>query len=134
MSIRFAKPEDCSQISSLDKHISKGELLSAIRQKRVFIAEVNGTFAGWLRFNLFWDNTPFMNMLFVLEAHRNKGVGSQLTARWESEMQASGYNLIMTSTLASETAQFVYRKRKYQDAGSLLLPNEPLEIIFIKRI
>lgn len=134
MSTRYAKPEDISQISNLDKHIAKTELLSAIRQKRVLLAEINGVFAGWLRFNLFWDNTPFMNMLFVLETYRNKGVGSQLVARWETEMQTSGYSLLMTSTLASETAQFFYRKREYQDAGSLLLPNEPLEIIFIKKL
>jgi hypothetical protein len=30
---------------------------------------------GWLRYNLFLDNVPFMNTLFILEAYRNKGIG-----------------------------------------------------------
>ena len=44
------------------------------------------------------------------------------------------YHLVMTSTISNENAQNFYRKLKYIDAGSLLLPNEPLEIIFIKNI
>ena len=39
---------------------------------------------------------------------------------------------MLTSTLADETAQHFYRKLGYRDTGSLLLPNEALEIILIK--
>ncbi|WP_278281130.1 hypothetical protein [Clostridium sp. N3C] len=38
----------------------------------------------------------------------------------------------MTSTMSNEEAQHFYRKFDYKDAGSLLLDNEPLEIIFTK--
>ena len=134
MNIRFAESDDFDTISNLDKHIAKKELLSAINQKRVLVAEENGEFTGWLRFNLFWDNTPFMNMLFVIEPHRGKGIGRQLVTCWESEMKSLSYKLLMTSTLANENAQHFYRKLNYKDAGSLLLPDEPLEIIFIKEI
>ena len=54
------------------------------------VAEENDEFIGWLRFNLFWDNTPFMNMLFVLEPHRGKGIGRQLVTCWEREMRQHG--------------------------------------------
>jgi N-acetylglutamate synthase-like GNAT family acetyltransferase len=134
MNIRFAESDDLDTISNLDKHLAKKELLSTINQKRVLVAEENGEFMGWLRFNLFWDNTPFMNMLFVIEPHREKGIGRQLVIRWESEMKSLGYKLLMTSTLANENSQHFYRKLNYKDAGSLLLPDEPLEIIFIKEV
>ena len=134
MNIRFAESDDFDTISNLDKHIAKKELISAINQKRVLVAEENGEFTGWLRFNLFWDNTPFMNMLFVIKPHRGKGIGLQLVTRWESEMKSLSYKLLMTSTLANENAQHFYRKLNYKDAGSLLLPDEPLEIIFIKEV
>lgn len=40
----------------------------------------------------------------------------------------------MTSTLSNENAQHFYRKLGYRDSGGLLLPNEPLEIIFVKNL
>jgi len=49
-------------------------------------------------------------------------------------MKEEGYDLVMTSTLSNEYAQHFYRKLGYKDSGSLLLENEPLEIIFAKRI
>jgi hypothetical protein len=49
-------------------------------------------------------------------------------------MKSLSYKLLMTSTLANENAQHFYRKLNYKDAGSLLLPDEPLEIIFIKEV
>ncbi len=84
--------------------------------------------------NLFWDNTPFMNMLFVLETYRGIGIGKQLVTLWESEMKFLKYKLLMTSTLSNEHAQHFYRRLGYKDAGCLLLPDEPLEIIFTKEI
>ena len=40
--------------------------------------------------------------------------------------------MVLTSTLSNEQAQFFYRKNGYTDCGSLLLPEEPLEIILRK--
>lgn len=49
-------------------------------------------------------------------------------------MKENGYHLVMTSMLSNEQAQHFYRKLNYVDSGSLLLKNEPLEIIFTKEI
>jgi hypothetical protein len=38
---------------------------------------------------------------------------------------------VLTSTLANERGQFLYRKLGYHDCGGLLLPNEPLEILLL---
>ncbi|MCK5200515.1 MAG: hypothetical protein KAR21_19300, partial [Spirochaetales bacterium] len=51
---------------------------------------------------------------------------------WENEMKKYGHKFVMTSTQSNEEGQHFYRYLKYKDAGSLLLPEEPLEIIFIK--
>lgn len=40
----------------------------------------------------------------------------------------------MTSSLSNEEAQHFYRKLNYVDSGALLLPEEPLEIIFVKKL
>lgn len=134
MNIRRAGKSDIEILSTLDWHIRKPELESAVSLGRVLVAENSGTFLGWLRWNLFWDNTPFMNMLFLLEEYRNKGYGKALVSYWEKMMQEEGYLLVMTSSLSNETAKYFYRKLNYVDSGGLLLPGEALEIIFTKKI
>lgn len=133
MKIRTAKISDLELLRQ-DRHISENELKNSISCKRVYIAEENGVFAGWLRYNLFWDNTPFMNMLYVLDGYRGSGFGKALVSRWENDMAALGYNTVMTSTASNEYAQHFYNKLGYTAAGGFMPPDEPLEIILIKSI
>ena len=132
--IRYANENDIEIISKYDKHISKEELKNIIELQRVIVMFEDSNFIGWLRYNLFWDNTPFMNMLYLLDNERGKGKGSKLVAFWENEMKNKKYDFVLTSTQSNEEAQFFYRKLGYIDSGSLLLPNEPLEIILYKKI
>lgn len=132
--IRYADESDFEILKKYDKHISESELKNSINTKRVFIMFHNDNFIGWLRYNLFWDNMPFMNMLYLLEDYRGKGYGRQLVDFWEKEMSKNKYKVVLTSTLSNEQAQFFYRKNGYVDCGSLLLPNEPLEIILLKNL
>lgn len=132
--IRYANECDFEILRKYDKHISEIELKNSIIAKRVIVMLNNDGFIGWLRFNLFWDNMPFMNMLYLLEDYRGKGYGRQLVDFWEKEMLKNRYKMVLTSTLSNEQAQFFYRKNGYVDCGSLLLPDEPLEIILLKNL
>ncbi len=134
MEIRTAGKDDLAFLSARDRHIEPEELEALLALGRVMVAQEGGEIAGWLRWNLFWDNTPFLNMLFVLEGQRGRGVGQALLARWEEQMKGAGHPLVLTSTLSSEGAQHFYRRRGYTDAGALLLPGEALEILFVKTI
>ncbi len=132
--IRYANQNDADIISKYDKHISKEELNNIIKLQRVIVMYEDDKFIGWLRYNLFWDNTPFMNMLYLLDNERGQGKGSQLVEFWENEMKQKNYEFVLTSTQSNEEAQFFYRKIGYVDSGALLLPNEPLEIILYKKL
>lgn len=134
MKIRMAQLKDSAILLKYDEHIREKELCSLIELGRVIIVESESNFIGWLRWNLFWDNTPFMNMLYLLDTYRGKGYGKEIVTYWENLMKESGYALVMTSTLSNEQAQHFYRKLGYIDSGSLLLKYEPLEIIFTKEI
>ncbi|MEY8382838.1 GNAT family N-acetyltransferase [Christensenellaceae bacterium 44-20] len=134
MEIRKAQAEDFAFLSEHDGHIAPDELEAQIERGRILIAQEGGRRIGWLRWNLFWDNTPFLNLLFLMEEHRKKGYGRQLMQEWERRMAAQSFGLLMTSTLASEQAQHFYRALGYRDAGSLLLEGEALEIIFTKEL
>lgn len=66
MKIRIARQDDIKFILKHDKHIAENELNTSISLGRVIIAEHDNKFIGWLRWNLFWDNTPFMNMIYII--------------------------------------------------------------------
>ena len=85
--IRYAEEKDFVTIREYDKHIGETALKNAIALKRVLVMYQNGCFAGWLRFNLFWDEIPFMNMLYLLEEYRGQGYGGRLVTFWEKEMK-----------------------------------------------
>lgn len=132
MTIRHALPTDTPLLSTYDHHISKQELEISIKLNRVYIAEDNGTLIGWLRYNMFWDNTPFMNMLYFLEEYRGKGYGKRLVEFWEREMSQAGHKTVMTSTASDEYAQHFYVKLGYKSIGGFTLQDDPFELIFSK--
>lgn len=132
MNIRTAKNEDLDILLQHDKHISKEELAHSILSDRVYILENDGEFTGWLRWNLFWDNTPFMNMLYILDGQRAKGYGRELVLYWEQKMRSLGYGRVMTSTASDEYAQHFYVKMGYKAIGGFTLSGDVYEMIFEK--
>lgn len=134
VNIQYADTKDLDYLAYHDKHASKEMIERKINLKEIITIHLDGEIIGWLRYGYFWDNTPFMNMLYFDEKYREKGYGSKLVSDWEEKMKEKGYKLVMTSTLSNEQAQFFYRKLGYRDAGCLLLENEALEILFVKSL
>jgi ribosomal protein S18 acetylase RimI-like enzyme len=135
MKIKYATEEHYQYVNENDKHISPLLIESKIRNNEIIIiCNDENKKIGWLRFGYFWDNIPFMNMLYIDEDYRIKSYGKLLVKFWENDMRSKGYKLVMTSTLSNEEAQHFYRKLNYKDSGSLFLENEPLEIIFTKNL
>ncbi len=132
--IRYATMADKALLHSKDSHIQENIWEDSIRNRHEIIMFVDGAFVGWLRYNLFWDEIPFMNMLYFLEAYRGKGYGTQMVQFWESEMARLGYDKVMTSSQSHECAQHFYRKLGYRDAGGFFPFCDDLEIIFTKRL
>ena len=133
--IRIATNDDLEFLARHDRHVSREVLLRKIADSQVYVATAEGGDSiGWLRYGLFWDLIPFMNMLYLLEPYRRKGFGRQLVERWEQDMRDRGYKLVLTSTQADEEAQHFYRRLGYVDSGALLLPGDPSELLLRKEI
>lgn len=133
VNIRLAEECDLEILLQNDKHVSAEILKKKIADKNILVAEACGEFAGWLRYNFFWDEIPFMNMLFVTEKLRGKGIGAGLVREWEKLMSEQGYKILLTSTQADEYAQHFYRKLGYRDLGGFVPFGEEYEIILGKR-
>jgi len=134
MIIRFADINDFHWLKEHDKHITDEVLKNKINAKEIYIVQDENELVGWLRYNLFWDNIPFMNMIYILEKYQKKGIGKKLTLHWENEMKNKGFDNVLTSTLSNEEAQHFYRKMGYKEIGGFTYLDEPPEIIFHKGI
>lgn len=142
MQVTAATEADYGFIAERDKHVAPCLIMPKIISGEIFILRTshksgdNGASypAGWLRFGYFWDNTPFLNMIWLDAPYRQRGFGKQAMLHWENAMKQLGYSMVMTSTQADEQAQHFYRKLGYRDAGALLLDTQPLEILLMKHI
>ncbi len=133
MNIIYADQHHLDYLLEHDNHISEVMLKRKLAAREVLVVQNDdNSVLGWLRFGYFWDEIPFMNLIYLVKSYRQRGIGRKLVGFWEAEMKAQGHSMVMTSTLSDEQAQHFYRKLGYKDAGSLLLKNEALEILFTK--
>ena len=132
INIQYAGNEDLLWLKEHDNHISEKTLKNKLENKEIYVVKNNGEIIGWLRYNLFWDNIPFLNMIYVLEDYWKMGIGKGLVKYWENEMKQNGYKNVLTSTQSDEEAQHFYRKIGYKEIGGLKYLNDPFEIVFQK--
>jgi GNAT superfamily N-acetyltransferase len=132
--IRTATEEDTDFLLAHDRHVEPHVLTRVVGDGRALVLEEEGEVRGWLRWSLFWDELPFLNMLFLLEGNRGRALGSKLLDEWERSMFADGHSRVLTSTASDERSQNLYRRRGYLDSGVLLLPGEVAELLLTKAL
>ena len=136
--IRYVQETDKTFWYQMDQHLPETEFENKVRTRRGYVILKDGEPVGLLRYNLFWDNTPFCTMLYISEKFRGRGYGSQLMEYWERDMKNQGYGMLLTSTRVDESAQHFYRKSGYKDCGSLILDipkyAQPMEMFLVKEI
>ena len=132
--IRYANLSDIDFWLSLDKHISISKLEEKIDNKECLVILEDDKLIGILRYNYFWDNVPFVNMLYIKTEYQRNGYGKKLMLFFENEMKNNGYTEVMTSTQIDEEGKYFYAKLGYKKTGSLFLENQAEELILIKKI
>lgn len=136
--VRYVENEDKEFWYSLDKHLPEQEFDKKVRDRQGYVITDGDVKVGILRYNLFWDNTPFCTMLFVDWSKQKMGYGRELMMHWESDMKKQGYGMVMTSTQVDENAQHFYSKLGYKDCGGFTLDipgfEQPMEMFMSKGI
>lgn len=136
LKIRYLTASDKEFWYRLDKHLPETEFENKVRTNRGYILLLDEKPIGLLRYNLFWDNTPFCTMLFVDPEYQRKGYGKHLMEYWENDMKQQGYGMLLTSTQVDEEAQHFYRKLGYKDCGGFVIDipeyAQPMEMFLLK--
>ena len=114
MTIGLAQSKDKQKIARLDTHISSLLLDECIRKGQIYVLKDDSVknggqnhrgkdpVVGVLRYSLFWQAIPFLDLLYIDEAYRSQGFGTTMMFEWEKAMAACGYEYVMTSTQADE--------------------------------
>jgi hypothetical protein len=76
-SIEYATEQLRSFWYTLDKYIADAELTLKIRDNRGYIIKDDDKPIGVMRYNLFWDLIPFLNLIYFEESFRGKGYGTK---------------------------------------------------------
>ena len=137
-SMRCVTPHDKDFWFSLDTHLSETGFDEKVARHEGYVLLADGQPVGVLRYNLFWDNVPFLTMIYLAEDARRHGLGREAMLGWEKEMARQGYDLLMTSTQADAEAQHFYRALGYKDCGCLVMDipgyDQPLEVFLAKKL
>jgi GNAT superfamily N-acetyltransferase len=87
-----ASSADLPFLGDVDTHVSADTLADLVSMRRVMVVAADGDAVGFLRWGLFWDQIPFMNLLWVLPDWRGRGVGTTLVEAWETSQLAAGHD------------------------------------------
>ena len=135
MEIRLAKTMDQPEIVKYDSHIPPNKVEECIRNHLVYVLWDGKNMVGILRYSLFWQSIPFLDLLYIDAAYRGRGYGRQMMERWEAEMGETRYKYVMLSTQEDETAKFFYEKLGYHAIGSFLPPEQDAdEILYLEKL
>ncbi len=135
MNIQKAVINEIKEISALDLHIPVSCLADCIENGKVYVLKDGDGICGVLRYSLFWQTIPFLDLIYLARKYRDGGYGTEMMRIWENDMRKDGYKYVMTSTQADETAWRFYEKLGYGRAGGFFPPEqEAEELIYVKRI
>ena len=142
-----ARSKDKAKIMTVDRHIQPKLLDECICNGQIYVLKddsiknggqnhrMKDPVVGVLRYSLFWQAIPFLDLLYLDESYRGKGFGTRMMNLWENDMRSSGYKYVMTSTQADETAWKFYEKLGYRKAGAFLPPEQEAdELIYLKEL
>ena len=136
MVIELALENEKSQIMWLDRHIPMNRLGECIERQQIYVLKddftqtdhrLKNSVVGVLRYSLFWQIIPFLDLLYIDEAYRKQGFGTKMMEKWETEMRLCGYAYVMTSTQADEEAWRFYEKLGYRKKGEFFPPEQEAE-------
>ena len=135
MEIRPADRNDKQKIIKYDNHIHHNKVGECIWNQLVYVLWDEGKIVGVLRYSLFWQSIPFLDLLYIDGDYRGKGYGRQMMEHWESVMRRENYKYVMLSTQEDETAKYFYEKLGYRRIGAFLPPEQEAdEIMYLKTL
>ena len=137
ISIRKARETDIDYLLNMDEHVEEAWIRRCQALDEYLLAEVDGKLRAFMRYSFFWGDIPYMDMIWVEENFRRKGVGSALIHFWTKEMKALNKGILMTSAMSNEPPPLAWHKRNgFVESGRLTFGGlqEIPEVFLVKEL
>ena len=135
MKIELATKLDMNEIRKYDGHIPLKRLEICIKDELVYVLKEDNLIVGMMRYSLFWETIPFLDLIYIDQKYRDKGLGTKMMYHWEQSMLQNGYSDVMLSTQEDETAKDFYVKIGYKHIGKFVPPGQDVdELMFTKKL
>lgn len=122
--VRPAEGKDLAFVSQ-DGYVDAAVIERKISQGEVFVGEVDGAPAGYVRLEFLWSIQPYIALIRVLEPYRRRGVGKMLLSYLEQVLREAGHSALFSSSQADEPEpQTWHRHMGFQECGVIHGLNE----------
>ena len=115
--VRLATPHDLAFVSR-DGQVSCERVGRMIDDQQVYLAACGAEPAGYARVEYLWSKIPYLGLIWVLDAHRRRGLGRALLAAIERDAASAGHAFIYSSSQADEPQpQAWHRQMGFAECG-----------------
>lgn len=124
ISVRRAAHSDLAFVSQ-DGYTTDETVRRKIEQGEVFVVEVDGAPAGYLRLEFLWSIQPYVALIRVLEGCRGRGLSRALLAFVETSLRSQGHTALFSSSQVDEPEpQAWHRHMGFEECGVINGVNE----------
>lgn len=130
MNINISKNTTSNKIqAAFDADIPSHHPLSYVKSRiddgKVFVAETtDGNVAGFLIYNIWWGNCPFIELIKIKELYQRQGVGLELLNTAKQELKSMGFKTLISSTEVKNPLGLGFHdKANFKKLNSLNLPS-----------
>jgi predicted GNAT superfamily acetyltransferase len=99
--VRIAAPGDLDFLKQ-KSGLPQERLLQKIQREEILILCVDDEPVGHLWFAFMWSTIPFIDLIYITEDHQKRGLSRILLGYLEMYLQASGYNVLYSSSQMDE--------------------------------
>ena len=118
--VRFAQPQDYTQVCELDRVPDEMVTRQLIADQRYVIAELDGRVIGLIRVEYIWTVIPYMGLIWIEPQYRNRGLSGRLLGLLCDHLRHEGHKTLFSSSQANEpTPQAWHRHVGFVDSGRI---------------
>ena len=137
-SINYATPDDLDAVLQYEQHLSPEHLREKIERDEILVSHLDSKVVGYVRFAYFWSKIPIIEIIWVEESRRRRGIGREFIKFLEGICRERNSPILLSSSQADEPApQAWHRHMGFKDSG-VLVNLEPFqdvaEVIFVKKV
>ena len=93
-----------------------------LRDKMAFVAKEENKAIGFLIYNIWWGNCPFIELIKIKESHQRQEIGHHLLETAIDELKSKNYKeLISSSEVVNDMGNNFHRKWGFKKINSLNL-------------